>query len=121
MARYIDVENFPALFDEEFKKTRELILQGETHLDNLAEGFLEADRVIRNIPTADVVPREEFEKIFEEIEAEITAALKSNYEARSVYNPTDEFGMWVQGKIDALRGIEDFIAELKKKYIGDKR
>lgn len=55
MARYIDVENFSALFDEEFKKTKKLIEQGETHLDNLAEGFLEADRVIRKIPAADVV------------------------------------------------------------------
>jgi hypothetical protein len=55
-------------------------------------------------------------EIFEEIEAEITAALKSNYEARRAYNPTDEFHMWVQGKIDALGGIEYFIAELKKKY-----
>ena len=55
MARYVDVEGFPKLFDAEYKKTRELIEQGETHLDNLAEGFLEADRVIRNLPTADVV------------------------------------------------------------------
>ena len=55
MARYIDAENIPTLFDEEFKKTRKLISKGETHLDNLAEGFTEADRVIRKIPTADVV------------------------------------------------------------------
>lgn len=54
MARYVDVEGFSKLFDAEYKKTRELIEQGETHLDNLAEGFLEADRVIRNLPTADV-------------------------------------------------------------------
>ena len=55
MSRYIDADNIPTLFDEEFKKTRQLILEGETHLDNLAEGFLEADRVIRKIPAADVV------------------------------------------------------------------
>lgn len=55
MAEYKNVENFKKLFDEEFKKTRRLIQQGETHLDNLAEGFLEADRVIQKIPTADVV------------------------------------------------------------------
>ena len=59
-------------------------------------------------------------EIFEDIEREIEEALKSNYEARRVYNPTDEFGMWVQGKIDALRGIEGFLAELKKKYTEDK-
>ncbi len=54
MSRYIDAEILPSLFDEEFKKTRVLILNGETHLDNLAEGFLEADRVIKKLPTADV-------------------------------------------------------------------
>jgi hypothetical protein len=59
------------------------------------------------------------EDILAEIEDEITAALKSNYKARKVYNPTDEFGMWVQGKIDALRGIEDFFTELRKKYAED--
>lgn len=55
MAEYKNVENIKQLFDEEFKKTRELIQKGETHLDNLAEGFLEADRVIFRLPTADVV------------------------------------------------------------------
>lgn len=49
--RLIDADACPALFDEEFKETRQLILQGETHLDNLAEGFTEADRVIRKMPT----------------------------------------------------------------------
>lgn len=55
MAEYKNVENIRNLFDEEFKKTRQLIQQGETHLDNLAEGFLEADRVLFRIPAADVV------------------------------------------------------------------
>ena len=55
MSRYIDVEGFEKLFDEEYKATRELIYQGETHLDNIAEGFSEAAKVIRAIPAADVV------------------------------------------------------------------
>lgn len=55
MARYVDVEGYRKLFDEEYKKTRELIYEGETHLDNLAEGFSEASRVIDRMPTADVV------------------------------------------------------------------
>jgi hypothetical protein len=55
MSRYIDAELVPSLFDEEYKKTRKLISEGETHLDNLAEGFTEAGRVIRTMPTADVV------------------------------------------------------------------
>ena len=55
MAEYKDMTGYRELFDEEYKKTKKLILQGETHLDNLAEGFTEADMVICKIPTADVV------------------------------------------------------------------
>ena len=55
MARLIDAENYRNLFNEEFKKTMELIRKGETHLDTLAEGFTEADRVIRTLPTIDPV------------------------------------------------------------------
>ena len=51
--RLIDADNVRDLFDAEFKETRKLILAGETHLDNLAEGFVEADRVIRAMPTVD--------------------------------------------------------------------
>lgn len=55
MARLINAENYRNLFNEEFKKTMALIHKGETHLDNLAEGFTEADRVIRALPTIDPV------------------------------------------------------------------
>mgnify|MGYP007065782716 CR=1 FL=1 len=49
--RLVDADNVRDLFDAEFKETWKLILAGETHLDNLAEGFTEADRVIRQMPT----------------------------------------------------------------------
>lgn len=54
--RLIDADNVRDLFDAEFKETRKLILAGKTHLDNLAEGFAEADRVIWKMPTVDAVP-----------------------------------------------------------------
>ena len=53
--RLIDAEIIPSLFDEEFKKTRKLILDGEDHLDNLAEGFTEAHSVILSIKPLDAV------------------------------------------------------------------
>lgn len=49
----IDANNVRGLFDAEFKKTWKLITAGETHLNNLAEGFLEAYQVIQNMPTVD--------------------------------------------------------------------
>lgn len=55
MPRYIDAEILPKLFSEEYKKTVKLIKDGETHLNNLAEGFTEADEVVRSVPPADVV------------------------------------------------------------------
>lgn len=55
MSKYINADEIPSLFNEEYKRTRKLIEQGETHLDNLAEGFLEAEQVISRMPSADVV------------------------------------------------------------------
>lgn len=70
MALYKDVEGYRKLFDEEYKKTRKLISEGETHLDNLAEGFSEASRVIDSIPTADVAQKSELAlSLIEEIES----------------------------------------------------
>lgn len=54
--RLIDADNIRDLLDAEFKETRKLILGGETHLDNLAEGFVEADRVVWAMPAVDAVP-----------------------------------------------------------------
>lgn len=92
------------------------------------------------IPTADVVPRERFDRvfgnlkavleeraedkaevaseIFEEIEQEINAALQSNYKVLPQIEQSESLWNRVNGKIDALRGIDGFIAELKKKYTG---
>lgn len=82
MARYKDVEGYRKLFDEEYKKTRQLISEGETHLDNLAEGFSEAGRVIDRMPTADVVPKSEVDRLTVELDAMRGAAntYKMHYE-----------------------------------------
>ena len=53
--KVIDYDAVRDAFDEEYKKTRKLIESGETHLDNLAEGFTEADRVLRKMFNVDAV------------------------------------------------------------------
>ena len=53
--RLIDYDEIRRLFDAQYKETVQLIHDGETHLDNLAEGFIEADRIIWKIPTVDAV------------------------------------------------------------------
>lgn len=56
MVRLIDADALPALFDEEYKKTMKLISEGESHLDNLAEGFTEAHQVVLKQPTIEAEP-----------------------------------------------------------------
>lgn len=61
-------------------------------------------------------------EIFTQLEEEIEAALKSNYRARAEHlnkypeNYSLEIVSNIHGKINTLRGIQDFIEELKKKY-----
>lgn len=55
--RLIDADEALRLFGEEYEETNELIHNGETHLDNLAEGFAEAYHIIKYVlPTVDAVP-----------------------------------------------------------------
>lgn len=53
--RLIDYEEIVKLFDKQYKETAQLIRAGEKHLDNLAEGFLEAGEVIWKLPIVDAV------------------------------------------------------------------
>lgn len=55
--RLIDTKEVLRLFGEEYEKTKELIHNGETQLDSLAEGFTEAYHIIKYVlPTVDAVP-----------------------------------------------------------------
>ena len=60
-------------------------------------------------------------EIFEEIEREITDALKSNYKVLPLIEQSEALWNNVNGKINALRGIEYFIEELKEKYTEDSK
>ena len=79
MARYVDMDGYRKLFDEEYKKTRKLISDGETHLDNLAEGFSEASRVIDRMPTADVASKSEVERLQSEVKALTEHSITAKY------------------------------------------
>lgn len=55
--RLIDADNALKAFAAEYRKTKELIDSGESHLDNLAEGFTEAAHIVKYIATTvDAVP-----------------------------------------------------------------
>lgn len=52
----IDADEALRLFGKEYEKTKELIHNGETQLDNLAEGFTEAHHIIKYVlPIVDAV------------------------------------------------------------------
>ena len=55
--RLIDADKALELFRAEYENTKNLIKQGETQLDRLAEGFTEAAHIIKDIlPAVDAVP-----------------------------------------------------------------
>lgn len=55
--RLIDANELRKLFKEEFKRTKQMIVDGQTHLDTLAEGYAEADHLLRfRALTVDAVP-----------------------------------------------------------------
>ena len=111
MARYIDADK---VMDEINRIGGHNLCEWET---------IGVKALIDRQPTADVVPKSEVaRKICCEIEEEIVAALESNYRVLKEYDDGRcndyilEIVNRVQGKIDALRGIEGFVEELEKKY-----
>ena len=143
MARYKDVEGYRKLFDEEYKKTRKLISEGEKHLDNLAEGFSEASRVIDRIPTADVVPKSEVDELIYKLECLLCHATggrlsKHTYDLRTMETAVTDYinESYSDGKAEIAKEIFEEIdrvcidtfgnfnhrvfADLKKKYTGER-
>ena len=113
MARYIDADMLLAdILDERIVNKSE----------NAQIALRHFERMVNRTPTADVAPRAEVAReICCKIEEEIVAALESNYKAKAerMANPridADEFISYCEGKNAALRGIEAFVEELKKKY-----
>ena len=68
---------------------------------------------------------EAYKECIEKVKKEISEALKSNYKARAereqkipIYTET-EFLSYCSGKIDCLRGIDDFLDNLIKEIVGE--
>ena len=69
---------------------------------------------------ADVAPKSEVAReIFAEIENTINNELQNNHKVLPQVEFSNEIWNRISGRINALQGIRDFIAELKKKYTGD--
>lgn len=74
-------------------------------------------KAVNDIPTADVAPRAEVAReIFEEIENEINNDLKNNKRVLPQIEISNALWNRVSGKINALQGVLEYIAELKEKY-----
>jgi hypothetical protein len=111
---------------EEKSKRRKDYLKFKPFADDLrqAESWCELDGVLNRYQTVKNLSKmgyrkasEVAEEIFEEIDKEIELALDSNYKVKRDAEDMN-YGLvnYVEGKIHCLRGLLDFLAELKKKY-----
>lgn len=109
---------------EEHRRSQTMSMFGDRDLlEEYRNGVVGAMNVLGFVPAADVVPRAEVvNKICCEIEEEIVAALESNYRILKELDDGRcndyvlEIVNRIKGKIYALREIERFVEELKKKY-----
>ena len=112
-------------------KSRQEYLKFKPFSDDLrkAESWCELDGVLNRYQTVKNLSKMDYRKasevareIFAEIEKEIESAIESNYRAKkehynhSVIPNYDNFNAMCDGKIYAMRGLLDFIEELKNKY-----
>ena len=112
--------------DKQMSKKRQEYLKIKPFADDLrkAESWCDLDGVLNRSKTAQNLYNMGYRKasevareIFEEIEKEIELALECNYKIkRDAHDDNEGLVIYVDGKIDCLRGLTDFVAELKKKY-----
>lgn len=119
MARYTKKDADGRYYIESANGKLESNIKGHTYGESI-DRFAELEN-------ADVAPKSEVAReIVKEIRHEIELALESNYKARKQrlegQVAYDAFVSWVDGKIAALKGIDDFInSHIAKKYTeGDK-
>ena len=99
--KLIDADVLPSLFDEEYKKTMKLISEGESHLDNLAEGFTEAHQVILKQPTIEAEPVRHGEWLhLEHMKYRCSACERACYVATIMNEPSFEYCPHCGAKMD---------------------
>lgn len=118
MSRWINLDAICEILEEDIKTGDELVniswvrswllSQSKIIIPDSVEALYNVDR--RKAPDA-------AKEILAEIEKEIELALDNNYKVkRDAQDMNDTLVIYVEGKIDCLRGLLGFIAELEKEY-----
>lgn len=131
-----------AELDQNAKEQHELMIEKDKMFDIAEKQKAEIERLRAECGNQSTLWSKHFESIFEtaketikaeaikeladKVHTEIHQALESNYKARQERmekyinaNGTDEFIQYCEGKIAALRGIDDFVDETYKEMVGD--
>lgn len=78
MARYIDAEKCREYFDKEYKELRQQIYQGKA-VHSIEAGFVGAERAIHKMPTADVAPKSEVDRLEKEVRLLTENSISAKY------------------------------------------
>ena len=96
--RLIDADEALRLFGKEYEKTKELIHNGETQLDSLAEGFTEAHHIIKYVlPTVDAVVVTRCKDCRNHRELNRKDRLESGYAEGVLWCMNRSDGVWADG------------------------
>lgn len=85
--RLIGYKEIAQLFDKQYKETMQLIHSGEKHLDNLAEGFTEAEGIIWKLFMVDGVT---IDQGYAKIAQKLWTYICTIYETHGAYKATYE-------------------------------
>lgn len=113
MARYIDADALIEMLNIKAKTDEEIGLYNHLALTQSFITFVERQ------PTADVVPKSEIAKIFEELNGKVASEISPDI-LPIFKNVLDFDAGFRNGKTDAFLDVLALIAELKKKYTEEK-
>jgi predicted RNase H-like nuclease (RuvC/YqgF family) len=110
------------------RNTLDLINRLQVENERLNNAIDEQDIEIAQLyKRLDKAKAEAYKECIEKVKEEINKALYNNYDVKAErlskknIGETDEFISYCDGKIDCLRGIDDFLDNLLKELVGDKQ